>query len=64
MIFLDIQNQKTHEAKHNENLMHVLLQLFRNARLQLVRKLEQLSEEQVARSSLHPRLNKPMRVID
>src|SRR5437588_106511 len=41
-----------------------LLARFRAARLRLVRRLEALSEEEVAASALHPRLQKQMRVID
>jgi len=60
----DMDNRKTYEANHNAAQMENLLERFRAARLRLVRRLEALSEEDVARSALHPRLQKQMRVID
>lgn len=60
----DMENRKTSKADHNSNSMKDLLRQFRNTRHAFVDKLEQLDEEEVARSSLHPRLNKQMRVFD
>ena len=60
----DMDNRKTYEADHNDARIGDLLERFRAARLRLVRRLEALSEEDVARSALHPRLQKQMRVID
>ena len=60
----DLTNRKTYEANHNDAQIEDLLARFRAARLRLVRRLEALSEEEVARSALHPRLQKQMRVID
>ncbi len=60
----DMQNKKTYEANHNGNSIVNILREFRKDREGLVRKLDQLDEEQVGISSIHPRLNKPMRVID
>lgn len=60
----DMENRKTYKADHNSNSMKDLLRQFRNTRHAFVDKLEQLDEEEVARSSLHPRLNKQMRVFD
>ena len=60
----DLTNRKTYEANHNDARIEELLARFRAARLRLVRRLEALSEEEVAASALHPRLQKQMRVID
>ena len=60
----DLTNRKTYDANHNDARIEDLLARFRAARLRLVRRLEALSEEEVARAALHPRLQKQMRVID
>lgn len=60
----DISNRKTYEAGHNDAQIENLLASFRNARAHFVRRLEELSEEEVAASALHPRLGRQMRVID
>ena len=60
----DMTNRKTYEADHNAARVGDLLARFRAARLRFVRRLESLDEEGVARTALHPRLQKPMRVID
>jgi hypothetical protein len=60
----DMTNRKTHEARHNDQPIQTILFDFRNARLGLVRRLERKDSEYFARVALHPRLNKPMRVVD
>ena len=60
----DLQNRKTHTANHNSANPENLLGAFRSSRMRLVTLLEEMDEEVVLRSSLHPRLNTPMRVID
>ncbi|MFQ5797685.1 MAG: DinB family protein [Bacteroidota bacterium] len=60
----DMKNRKTQEAAHNSNSMQNLLSQFRRSRHEFVHKLERLDEAEAARSSLHPRINKPMRVVD
>lgn len=60
----DMTNRKTEEAGHNSARLEDLLALFRSARASFVRRLEAMSEEEVARTALHPRLGKQMRVID
>ena len=60
----DMQNRSTNEANHNSKSMGHLLSQFRKSRHELVNKLEQLDGKEVARSSIHPRLKKPMRVVD
>lgn len=60
----DMRNRKTEEAGHNEARLEEILAAFRAARLRFVRRLEALTEAEVAASALHPRLQKQMRVID
>jgi exonuclease I len=60
----DLTNRKTFEANHNDAEIEDLLARFRAARLGFVRRLEALSEEEVAASAIHPRLRQQMRVID
>jgi uncharacterized damage-inducible protein DinB len=60
----DMTNCKTHEAGHNSARLADLLAAFREARTRFVRRLEALDEEALARTSLHPRLRQPMRVVD
>lgn len=60
----DITNRRTHEAGHNSADIGRLLALFREARTEFVRRLEELDDETLGRTALHPRLRKPMRVVD
>ena len=60
----DMSNQKTHEAHHNDTSIDTILLEFRNIRTGFVKRLDQLGSEDVIITSLHPRLNKPMRLVD
>ena len=60
----DMSNRKTEEANHNAARLEDLLARFREARASFVRRLESLTEEELTRTALHPRLEKQMRVID
>ena len=60
----DMRNRKTEEAGHNAARLEEILAAFRDARLRFVRRLEALTDEEVAASALHPRLQKRMRVLD
>jgi len=60
----DVKNQKTMDAKHNAKPIGQLLAMFRAGRAEFVQRLESMDDAQVARSSIHPRLKKPMQVID
>lgn len=57
-------NRITEAAGHNHAPIALLLERLRTGRCEWVRKLEGLTEEEVARSALHPRLQRPMRVLD
>ena len=60
----DLTNRRTHEADHNSADIGRLLALFREGRLEFVRRLEEFDDEALARTALHPRLRTPMRVVD
>jgi uncharacterized damage-inducible protein DinB len=60
----DLTNKKTETAEHNLKPMDGILAEFRSLRGQLTNKLIQLKDEDLERTSLHPRLQTPMKIID
>jgi uncharacterized damage-inducible protein DinB len=60
----DLGNRKTHEANHNAQELKEILAGFRTARLRLVERLKTFEADVFARTSLHPRLKQPMRLVD
>ena len=60
----DLSNRKTEEANHNGRALQGILSEFRTARLNLLNRLEKIEPALVGRTMLHPRLQKPMRVVD
>jgi uncharacterized damage-inducible protein DinB len=60
----DLQNRKTYEADHNASLISDILRNFRSARAEWVVRLDAMTEADIQRSALHPRLQQPMRIID
>jgi len=60
----DLTNRKTHHADHNQDDAARLLISFRAAREKFVAELDNLDENVIEKSALHPRLNTPMRVLD
>lgn len=60
----DLSNTKTHAANHNGSSVAELLSRFREARNRLIVKVKDLDLDIVSRSALHPRLQKPMRLVD
>jgi uncharacterized damage-inducible protein DinB len=60
----DLTNRKTHEAGHNQRPIEEIVAKFRSARLRLVSQLENIDPAIFGRSSLHPRLKTPMRLVD
>lgn len=60
----DLSNRKTDEANHNARPAEQILADFRNARLQLVDRVETIDPTLFARTMIHPRLKKPMRLVD
>lgn len=60
----DLRNTKTHEANHNQEKMDQLIEKFSSARSRLIGKASDMDEATASRTALHPRLQKPMRLID
>ncbi len=60
----DGTNEATWNANHNARQLRDILAAFRSNRRMLVDRLDEIPEELVERSAFHPRLQKPMRIID
>ena len=60
----DLTNRLTWERKHNEASLENILKSFRSAREELVRALDAMDSSMIERVAKHPRLGKPMRLID
>jgi uncharacterized damage-inducible protein DinB len=60
----DMTNSKTHGADHNKRKIRDILRQFSSARNKLVSKVDNIDESTASKTSLHPRLQKPMRLID
>ncbi len=60
----DLNNRKTDEANHNARSLEQILAEFRKARAELVRRAEEADPSLSARAIPHPRLKKPMRLVD
>ncbi len=60
----DMKNKKTDAAHHNKKEINQLLNEFKKVRDEFINRIEMLDAEVLEKTSLHPRLNQPMRVID
>jgi uncharacterized damage-inducible protein DinB len=60
----DLKNRQTDDAHHNARPLEDILAEFRKARLELVNRMEIIEPALFARAMLHPRLKKPMRLVD
>jgi hypothetical protein len=60
----DLSNRKTDQAQHNQRFVGEILADFRNARFQMVSRIEGIDPANFARTLLHPRLKTPMRLVD
>jgi len=60
----DLQNRRTHEARHNERPLAELHDGFRRGRSQLVFQLEGWDRGKLLVPAVHPRLQQPMRLVD
>ena len=60
----DMSNTKTEKADHNSKTIPELLKQFSEARNKLINKVENMDEATAAITALHPRLQKPMRLVD
>lgn len=60
----DLNNTKTKKSNFNEQSLDKLVKEFRTRQENLVIEFESFSEEDAELTAFHPRLNKPMRLID
>lgn len=60
----DITNRVTSHKNHNADTIENLLRSFRSSRKKLIERFELFDIQGAGQSAHHPRLNKPMRVID
>lgn len=60
----DGTNRKTHDANHNRNTIDSILKAFRESRNRFIHRLESLDDETHQVIALHPRIQRPMRVVD
>ena len=60
----DVENRKTTEANHNDYSIQKIVDDFQEVRNATVRSLKELTEEQIFKTALHPRLHQPMRMMD
>ena len=60
----DMENRATKGSNYNERPLEEILQSFRAARGAFVRALDALDLEAAARTAHHPRLDRPMRLVD
>lgn len=60
----DLSNRTTFAAKHNETEVAELVSNFRSARTELLCRLSAIESVSWSASSIHPRLEKPMRLVD
>jgi len=60
----DLANRKTDEANHNSKPIEQLLNEFREIRNKTLLMLQDIDEETIFKSALHPRLKTPMRTMD
>jgi hypothetical protein len=60
----DMENKRTVAANFNSMNMTTILESFRTARMNLVRRLEGMDDDMIKSPSHHPRLDIPMRPID
>ena len=60
----DLQNRATETADHNRQPIVAVLERLRTGRMDLVRRMDALTEDVVGRIAIHPRLKQPMRLMD
>jgi uncharacterized damage-inducible protein DinB len=64
MMVADLTNRKTHIAPYDDKDIEELIAEFKQVRRKTMVMLNSLTDEDLDKSSLHPRLMKPMRIID
>lgn len=64
LIGADMTNQPTEKENFNDWEIDKLVELFKKVRSDFMFRLDNLSENEIGITALHPRLQKPMRLID
>jgi uncharacterized damage-inducible protein DinB len=64
LLIADLSNQKTHQADHDAQSTPELIKAFKKQRQLLMVTLQNITESDLEKSALHPRLGTPMRLID
>ena len=64
MAAADLTNTKTNQAEHNKKSLVDLVSKFVFLRNETLIQLQQLNDKEIYKSSLHPRLKMPMRIMD
>jgi uncharacterized damage-inducible protein DinB len=60
----DLANTKTHETNHDVRDFKDLIQDFKQHRNELMRVLKEVTEADLDKAAVHPRLGTPMKIID
>ena len=60
----DMRNVATHQARHNDRSIEAVLARHRARRAEVMSRLDALPPEWFALAARHPRLDRPMRVVD
>lgn len=60
----DMTNRKTWEAEHHAKSIESILGAFRQERARMVKRLEALPPDRFGQTAIHPRLERPMRIVD
>lgn len=60
----DMTNRATYNARHNDRSTRDILDGFHARRLELVRRLEELTADEAGIACEHPRLRRPLRLVD
>ena len=60
----DLTNRKTHDSHHDKQQISNLINDFRANRHQMIDLLRNTTDEDLGKSSKHPRLGTPMRIVD
>ncbi len=60
----DMKNMKTEESNFNSWELEKLLRAFRREREEFVAGIERMTEAEIARTSLHPRLKQSITIVD
>jgi len=60
----DLENNKTEKAEHNKRSIKDIIDTFKNTRNYFIIRLKGLSDAELSRAAIHPRLQKKMRPVD